>query len=297
MTIAACYLTPEGVVLGADSTTSVFGNDGSFHYYNNNQKLFEIGEESTLGLLTWGLGALPQISYRTLVAQLADELKEKPAKNVAEVMNRWIEHFWDAYSAGQLKTAIDECVLLSKKKPYDANQIPADPNARTEIEENLFHTLKMNLVVGFCIGGYIENDRSNPGAFQVTFDPIAGKPKATPVGQYSFWGAPNIIKRLIFGYDTDLKSAILASGHWTGSSADLDTVLAQQQFGHAMLPIRDAIDFVHACIYSTIKAMKFSNFHQICGGPIELAVITTDRKFRWVWHKCWDAAITEGDHR
>ena len=61
-----------------------------------------------------------------------------------------------------------------------------------------------------------------------------------------------------------------------------------------MLPIREAIDFVHACIYSTIKAMKFSNFSQICGGPIEIAVITSDRRFRWVLHKDWDAAVLEG---
>lgn len=57
--------------------------------------------------------------------------------------------------------------------------------------------------------------------------------------------------------------------------------------------LRDAIDFAHACIYSTIKGMKFSNFFQVCGGPIELAVISTDRKFRWVRHKAWDAAIDE----
>jgi hypothetical protein len=60
-----------------------------------------------------------------------------------------------------------------------------------------------------------------------------------------------------------------------------------------MLPIRDAIDFVHSSIYSTIKALKFSQFPQVCGGPIEIAVITSDRPFRWVRHKRFDAAITE----
>ena len=42
------------------------------------------------------------------------------------------------------------------------------------------------------------------------------------------------------------------------------------------------------------KAMKFSDLPQICGGPIEIAVITSDRRFRWVKHKTWDAAIMEG---
>lgn len=58
--------------------------------------------------------------------------------------------------------------------------------------------------------------------------------------------------------------------------------------------MRDAVDYVHSCIYCTIKAMKFSNLSQVCGGPIEVAVITADRRFRWVRHKSWDAAIADG---
>jgi len=42
------------------------------------------------------------------------------------------------------------------------------------------------------------------------------------------------------------------------------------------------------------KAMKFSHMAPVCGGPVEIAVITTDRKFRWVRHKKFDAAIGEG---
>jgi hypothetical protein len=96
---------------------------------------------------------------------------------------------------------------------------------------------------------------------------------------------------------TILKGAIVNSGKWRGTDAELQAILEKFAFGHALLPVRDAIDFVHACIYSTIKGLKFSNFPQICGGPIEIAVITTDRRFRWVRHKNWDAAITEGDAR
>ena len=71
MTIAMCYLSPEGVVLGADSTASHTNADGLFHYFNHNQKVFEIGEDSTLGMLTWGFGGLLEVSYRTLIANVA----------------------------------------------------------------------------------------------------------------------------------------------------------------------------------------------------------------------------------
>lgn len=295
MTIAACYVTPEGVVLGADSTTSMFGNDSSFHYFNNNQKLFEIGEDSTLGLLTWGLGSLGAISYRTLLAELADQLKTTPAKSVEEVTSKWIDHFWKAYNL-HLKPILDQLDTLRKKSPYNPVTKKAGPAIRTELEEAQLVKLESNLIVGFCIGGYVKANRK-PTAFHVIFQPLEKKPAPVEVQQYNFWGAPNMIHRLIHGWDSGIKTAILSSGKWSGKEADLNSLLSNFTLGHPMLPIRDAIDFVHACIYSTIKAMKFSSFNQICGGPVELAVITSDRKFRWVWHKNWDAAINEGGHR
>jgi hypothetical protein len=57
------------------------------------------------------------------------------------------------------------------------------------------------------------------------------------------------------------------------------------------MPLRDAIELVHSMIDATIKAMKFSQLAHTCGGPIEVAVVTTDRPFRWVKHKPFDVAL------
>ena len=104
-----------------------------------------------------------------------------------------------------------------------------------------------------------------------------------------------MIQRLIHACDDNVKESIVSSENWTGSRSDLDQLVAKHALSHPAVPIRDAIDFVHACIFSTIKAFKFSNLSQICGGPIEVAVITTDRQFRWVKHKKWDTAIYDGE--
>jgi hypothetical protein len=77
VTIAACYLTPEGVVFGADSTTTV-GTPGGLRHYNYAQKIFEIGQPSTLGIVMWGMGGFPRRSHRTLIAQFADALRAGP---------------------------------------------------------------------------------------------------------------------------------------------------------------------------------------------------------------------------
>ena len=120
-------------------------------------------------------------------------------------------------------------------------------------------------------------------------------PVELPMHNPSFWGAPNMIIRLLKGCDWGLRQSILKSGFWRATEQDLDSLIGNHTLGHGILPIRDAIDFTHACINSTIKALKLSNLSQICGGPIEIAVITADRRFRWVRHKPWDAAIFEGE--
>jgi hypothetical protein len=77
MTIAACYLSAEGVVFGAASTTTVTvfqpgpTPSGTWHHFNYTQKVFEIGQGSTLGITMWGLGNLAARISRTLIARCA----------------------------------------------------------------------------------------------------------------------------------------------------------------------------------------------------------------------------------
>ena len=108
------------------------------------------------------------------------------------------------------------------------------------------------------------------------------------------WGVDNAFLRIFNGYDIRIRQALLKHGGWKDSEKDLDSVLSIGKHSYPLaLPLRDAIDLVHVCIYSTIKLLKFSLLNQVCGGPIELAVISTDRKFRWVRHKEWDSALDD----
>lgn len=291
MTIAVCYLSPEGVVLGADSTTSTSGANG-FHYFDFNQKLFEFGQESTFGVLTWGLGGLGEVSYRTIIARAADRLDANPAASVQDAVNAFVDEFSGVYTNfGPVQRA----QLLNSKLPFVAGG--ADPNARTQLEEAELGNLRSVLFVGFCIAGYASPGRI-PEAFVVTFDPtLTVRPTgvAMQMDSTQWWGVPNVIQRMVHGADDNLRHAIMTSGKWTGTLQELNDLIALQSFRHASLPIRDAIDYVYSCIHCTIKAMKFSSLPQVCGGPIEVAVITTDRKFRWVRHKQFSAAINDGE--
>lgn len=320
MTIAACYVLPEGVVFGCDSTWTVpmpvEGEDGEdrtdAHYFNHGQKLFEVGQSSTLGVLVWGLNSLPQESIRTTVAAFMDRPQTKNLPYVKDVAEAWAGYFWEQYVTvytGERKHVLKLTERIKAKSAAQEDQTasgaepapdrePADDGADSEgdekvSEEDELESYKEEFGGGFCIGGYIPPCRK-PEAYEITYDLSMDRPavKEVEYGRPRFWGWGNLIERLLFGIDLELMRLIAGSKYWKGSDKDLvDLVKTKALSQPAIVPIRDALDWVHASIYTTIKALKFSHLAPICGGPIELAVITSDRSFRWVRHKGLDSAL------
>jgi hypothetical protein len=288
MTIAACYVCDEGVVLGADSTTTYLVGSGTTRHMNNSQKVFEIGEMgSTLGLVTWGRGELPQLSYRHMAAELSDDLLANHPSNVRDVADRFSHRFWAEYSS---RLAADIAVFQAlKAKP-----------ARTPDEEKELGGRYRELFVGFCVGGRVCAAR-RPTAYVMLFGPDLTSPlppKEVPRYQPVFWGVPNLVHRLLYAIDDAVFQRIKASSHWSGSDNDLLALVRPSMLSMPVaVPLRDAIDWVYSSIFVTIKALKFSAEAPICGGPIEVAVISADRKFRWVSHKGLDQALSDHSPR
>jgi hypothetical protein len=286
MTIAACYLSPEGVVFASDSTTTlrIAGPGGTNtpeeRFLDFGQKIFELGDDSTFGILTWGLGGFPQTSYRTLYAEFADDLRSNAPTSVEDAAKRWAAKFFSVY---------DSLIGSVYRAAVEA--------ATTQDEKDKVEALARGQVVGFCLGGYAPPNR-RPAAYEIVFSPDGTDvpaPEALPVGRAIFQGIPVLINRMMFGIDPDLFENIAASKNWTGERADLLALVQPFMLGQPpMLPLREAIDWLHSCIQSTIKGMKFSPLAPMCGGPIEIAVVTSDRPFRWVRHKNLDAAICDG---
>lgn len=283
VTIAACYLSPEGVVFGADSTTTVLvtgapARPGEERFFDFGQKVFELGEDATLGIVTWGLGGFPQTSYRTLYAELADDLKSNPPPSVEDAAKRWAAKFWSVFD-----TAIG------------AAHRAAAAAAKSLEEKKTVEELAENNTAGFCLGGFALPNR-RPSAYEIVFSPTGTaipSPQALPIGQAIFRGVPMLVDRMLFGIDPSLFERIAKSPNWSGGESELAKVVEPFVLGQppGRLPIREAIDWVYSCIQSTIKGVKFSPFAPMCGGPVEIAVVTSDRPFRWIRHKSLDAAI------
>ena len=291
MTITCCLVVPEGVVLGADSTITTMIGDKA-HFMNHNQKIFEIGEESSLGIMTWGLTAFNEVSFRTLIAKLADSFGKSGPKSVIDVANKWSELALDAYKKAfpsEIKRYHD---LKVNKNNRDTNLVKRPTRASKE-EDREIEYIEGLLSVGFCIAGHVPNVRM-PEAYVIELEPkLISQPISRRIGGIHHFGKDDVISRIFGVYDDEIKESITNSPFWSGNKKDLDKILKNLQLTSPPMTIRDAIDFVHFSIYSTIKATKFSTRDNDCGGPIEIAVITTDRKFRWVKHKTWDSAIDD----
>lgn len=279
MTIAACYLSVEGVVFGADSTATILNR-----YYNYAQKIFEVGSgRSTLAVVIWGLGGLGELSYRTMIAQFAEDNYRQTSTSVREMADRFAAYFWSKY-----QTHLDQDLQRFRQLAGQAQRTPDEQSEMDGIEQGL--------AGGFCLGGNLWHDLT-PQAFTISYKPSDAAPTVQPLPMHvpMFWGQPNLLQRLAAGIDAGLFTDILQSGHWTGTPADLLALVQRRQLAvPATLPIREAIDLLHGSLYSTIQAMKFSQLAPACGGPVEIAVISSDRPFRWVRHKRMGAAILFG---
>lgn len=283
MTIAACYLSPEGVVLGADSTTTYTGMDGSQQHLDHAQKLFEVGESGTLGIVCWGLG-MPM--YRTWIAELGDDIRANPPQSVQEVAEQWRDRFWNNYES------------MFAHELSAARGLAGIPQ-RTTDQEAVLRQLIGKFSGGFCLAGRIGPGRTIQ-AFQIVYAPHLDRSNsiAEITTPWMFWGCPNIVQRLAFGMDGEILEAILQSGRWAGTRQDIENIRSSQHLEPmSMLPLREAVDWVYSMIYSTVKMFKFSQLRPLCGGPIEIAAITTDRAFRWVKHKSLGEALTRDNIR
>lgn len=264
MTIAIGLVTYEGVVFGCDSTTTVSiqpmvvnASPIVAQLFNSAQKLFEIGPantqfipgESFSGMfMTSGEGSFGPISWRDIVNKFYVEraCKLHWSASIAESFFDFATSKWaDLQASGQ---------IASGEPLPSANVILSCVPARsTDVH-----------------AGSIDFDSQN----------VVDMPR----GCIEPLGIPDTISRLILGYDERLKADFVAMG---GDETIFDAAASNcniQPFLEHM-PLRDAIDFVHFLVYSTVKMHRYKGGPAMVGGAIEIAALTADRGFRWIMHK------------
>lgn len=229
----------------------------------HSQKVFEIGSESRFGICTWGAGSFGNISHRTIVARLAEEIG--PETTVEEATQK-------------LKEIVEPIAHESRVSYVGYYLGGSDPKSHNpacyKIEffnkdgQNI-STIK-ELQLGQC-------EFSGTSHF---FTRV-------------FYGFDPSLRENLWNelYKVGMKDAGISRQQFDEAfNRSYGGLIVS---GFADLPIREAIDFIYSYLHITVKAEKFKFGSPTCGGPIEVGFISTDRPFRWVCHKGFTSAIYE----
>jgi hypothetical protein len=258
MTITVSLKTPEGIVLGSDSTTTVAQPGGQIaQLFNSAQKVFEIGpvnERFVAGsdfsgaVATYNAGSFGPISWRNVFSDFYRE-KIRGGAGPLDVSRELLAFCQTRWSGMQQRGLVP---------------------ATMPIADVGFLTATINRDEGEVFGSRIELRNA-------TVQPLA-------IGEMHIGGGVEVVSRLLFGYDSGLEGVLRQAGQDVDAFKRLAAPFrAMPNF--STLPMRDAIDFVHFLVYSAIKLHRYRGGPAMIGGAIELAVVTADRGFRWVQHK------------
>ena len=95
----------------------------------------------------------------------------------------------------------------------------------------------------------------------------------------------------VYSINKEIKRSNMQNGvvqyaaSWSGESTAITKLLNSQPpaiINHAMMPLKDAIDFAEFLVDLTIKYQRFESKVKTCGGDIDVLVLTKDDAF---WHK------------
>ncbi len=261
MSIIACVKVYDGIVLGCESMTQLFGQgqppnpSGQPQFikaFSNARKLFHVAD-LPFGVLSYGAGNIRNRSIESYLFEFSDTLKAQQNHaqlNGQEIAQRLLEFIRQPY---------DEC--FSSLAP------PQRPN------------------LGFYVAGYSPGQHlGTEWEFVLPQNEQPTQPRPDDQVGASWRGIALPFSRLFFGIDPRLIGALVAQG----ISTDIITKIqdAAKMFSSAVvfdgMPLRDAVGFCRFILQTTIDQCTYEVGVPTCGGPLQMAVITRDDKFAWI---------------
>lgn len=267
MTIAISMKVNDGVVLAADSASTIMGRDpsgltGVMNIYTNANKIFNLRKGLPIGAITWGSGSIGQSSISTLAKDFRDLLtKDEKWKidpgnySVEDVANKFKKFIFDENYINEFKDW--------KEKPALGFMIVGYSSGQPLAEE-----WKIDIENGECKNPYIMRKQHEIG---LTWN-----------------GEPEAITRLYLGFGTTLPTILKGAGI---EDSKIQNIIDQCTQGLMVpmvlppMPIQDAIELAKFLVETTIQFSKFAPGAPTVGGPIEIAAITKHEGFKWVQRK------------
>lgn len=273
MTIAICLKVNDGVVLAADSASTLMeaAPSGEFEVrsvFNNANKVFNLRKGFPVGAITWGLGAIGSESTSTLIKDLRKRLAGKDPEH-----RDW-EISIDSYTVEEIAKRLRQFI-------FDERYLP------------LYGSLREKPPVGFIVAGYSASSRmaEEYEIFANSQGEVEGPnrlrdPEACGV---TWRGEADTIHRLIFGYGMALGDVL--TSQLGVNPKQVPTVLSvvrsdlQLSMIENAMPIQDTIDLAEFLVDVTARVSRFTPGASTVGGPIEISAITRHEGYKWIRRK------------
>jgi hypothetical protein len=277
VTIAVALKVHDGLVLAADSASTLIGRDpaggGSsevINVYNTANKVFNLKKGLPIGAVTWGSGSIGPASISTLAKDLRERLSGTDADHEDWRLDRGSYSVRDV--AGRVREFMYEEYYLQE-----------------------FGDAEYKPPLSFLVGGYSSDGRLAE-AYHVEIQEGGSCPEPQIVSgpedaeaQVFLEGQPEALYRLLAGYGTALPEVLrdglgVPEDQIAPAMSIIEEALATPLVQAAM-PIQDAIDLAEFLVNLSIGYSRFSPGAPTVGGPVEIAVITKHEDFKWVRRK------------
>jgi hypothetical protein len=268
MTIAIALKVGDGVVLGADSASTLTAGSSVVNVYFNAEKVFNLCKGLPIGAVTYGLGTLETRS----MAVLSKELRERFTPGGP----------WELKKG---KFEMKDVVARMEEFFYRERYQKEWPRT---VKDHSGKDVTVFAEMGFMVAGYSAGKReSEVWTFEIDG---AGKSTVTevfPVGLTGLQarGQPEALLRLLNGWSPRIHEGLVRSGI---PAADALTFLQSQAMEPLVqpgMPIQDAIDLVRYLIEVTAGFVRFIPGAPSVHEPIDIAALTYHENFRWVRRK------------
>jgi len=271
MTIAISVKVHDGVVLAADSASTLFSQEGGIiHVYNNANKILNLYKSHEkkidglpIGIITYGLGGIGNSSISTLIKDFRTSLMDKGNRWDLDVDKYKIEKVAQDFKAFIFDETFQPFFKDLKEPPFLGFIIAGYSSSEPLAEE-----WRIEILNGECIGPFPIREKSNVGL--------------------AWGGESKTISRLILGYDPSLHDILKDMN--VKEEEIMPTIQFIQQRTEAPLvpaamPIQDAIDLAKFLVETTISFTRFLPGAPTVGGPVEIATITKHEGFKWIIRK------------
>jgi hypothetical protein len=246
VTICASVKVRDGLVLGTDSMTQIWGEDpagnrGIIKTYSNAPKLFQVGK-LPIGVMTYGIGNLGPRSIQAFIREFGDRHGEAP--DVSEVSQELFTFFSEAYG----------------------NYVSGTPAP----------------ALGFYVAGHTPGE-DFPSEFEFLLPRDQTILEVRPPDKFgaSWRGVDVPFTRLYKGFDPRMFDALIKQGIEEQVLRDASSKF-ESPVAYDGMPVQDAINFVAFIVETTIGLATFELGPASCGGPLQIALILPDEGFKWI---------------